>query len=172
MTIMKLLGRLKTPDLTAWSGKKTLRERMGYADVLLDLRRALYWDLAVDASEDAAVGLVNELCERAIFFANPISHTFEIRLPSDNPPRLTAEGGHVIEIMVNAFNDGSPSAKLRQLQRIRPSVRSLEEGVLWTLHLVATDRKAAEKIAWEIAVRRRINEGFLSNPHFQQAAIL
>ena len=71
-------------------------------------------------------------------------------------------------------NDGSAQGALSALRGrlgYGDKVTSLLKGVLWVLSLRAPSRDQAHALAEEIALTRRIDQGLLVNPHFQQCEI-
>jgi hypothetical protein len=51
-------------------------------------------------------------------------------------------------------------------------LRGLRRGVLWTMELNADSPEEARRLAEEIAVTRRIDQGLLLNPHYQEGRII
>jgi phosphoribosylformylglycinamidine (FGAM) synthase PurS component len=174
MTEVELLVRLKIPDVTALTAANSLRRRMGYADQLAALRRADYYRLGLNADPpENAVALAKELAERTNLFVNPNKHVFEVRLP-DETHAVGRDGVYQVEVLVTDPNDGSAQGALAALRGrlgYGGKVTSLLRGVLWVLSLRACDLEHARRMAEDIAVTRRIDQGLLVNPHFQQFAI-
>jgi hypothetical protein len=51
-------------------------------------------------------------------------------------------------------------------------VSGLSRGVLWTMELNADSPDDARRLAQEIAITRRIDQGLLLNPHYQEGRII
>jgi hypothetical protein len=174
MIEVELLVRLKIPDVTALTAANSLRRRMGYAEALQRLRRADYYRVGLNvASVDAALALARELAEQTNLFVNPNKHVYELRLPGQAAP--PSEGPtHEVEVLVTDPNDGSALGALSALQGrlgYGEKVASLTKGVLWVMDLRAPDREAAQALAQDIAVTKRIDQGLLVNPHFQECTV-
>jgi len=174
MTEVELLVRLKIPDVTALTAANSLRRRMGYAEPLQRLRRADYYRLGLNASStEEALALAKDLAENTNLFVNPNKHVYELRLP-DGTAAQSPGPTHEVEVLVTDPNDGSALGALSALQGrlgYGDKVASLTKGVLWLLDLRAADRDAAKALAEEMAVTRRINQGLLMNPHFQECTV-
>jgi phosphoribosylformylglycinamidine (FGAM) synthase PurS component len=175
MVEIELLVRLKIPDVTALTAANSLRRRMGYADRLVELRRADYYRLGLNVtSAEEARALATELAEQTNLFVNPNKHVYELREPGASTAKSSGNGTHEVEVLVTDPNDGSAESALAALQgRLGYGARvgSLVKGLLWVLRLKAADREAAKALAEEVALTRRIDQGLLVNPHFQQCAI-
>jgi phosphoribosylformylglycinamidine (FGAM) synthase PurS component len=174
MIEVELLVRLKIPDVTALTAANSLRRRMGYAGTLQRLRRADYYRLGLNAATtEAALALAKTLAEDTNLFVNPNKHAYEVRLP-DQAAEASAEAAHEVEVLVTDPNDGSAQGALSALQGrlgFGDRVASLTKGVLWLMDLRAPDHAAAKQLAEQIAVTRRIDQGLLMNPHFQQCVV-
>lgn len=175
MVEIELLVRLKIPDVTALTAANSLRRRMGYADRLLELRRADYYRLGLNVtSAEEARALATELAEQTNLFVNPNKHVYELREPGASTAESSGNGTHDVEVLVTDPNDGSAEGALAALQGrlgYGGKVSSLVKGLLWVLRLRADDREAAKALAEEIALTRRIDQGLLVNPHFQECSI-
>jgi phosphoribosylformylglycinamidine (FGAM) synthase PurS component len=175
MVEIELLVRLKIPDVTALTAANSLRRRMGYENTLVELRRADYYRIGLDVdSVEEAGELATELAEQTNLFVNPNKHVYELREPGASMAGSAGNGAHDIEVLVTDPNDGSAEAALAALQGrlgYGDKVSSLVKGLLWVLSLRADDRDAAKALAEEIALTRRIDQGLLVNPHFQECAI-
>jgi len=175
MIEVELLVRLKIPDVTALTAANSLRRRMGYGERLASLRRADYYRLGLNVeSPDEAKALAVELAERTNLFANPNKHLYEVRLPEEQGAGSATGDAYQVEVLVTDPNDGSAQGALSALQgRLGhgDKVVSLLKGVLWVLSLRADDLAQARAMAEDIAVTKRIDQGLLVNPHFQQYAV-
>jgi len=172
---VELLVRLKIPDVTALTAANSLRRRMGYAEQLASLRRADYYRLGLNVeSPDEAKALAVELAERTNLFVNPNKHLYEVRLPEEHGAGSTQGEAYEVEVLVTDPNDGSAQGVLSALRGrlgYGDQVASLLKGVLWVLSLRADDLAQARALAEEIAVTKRIDQGLLVNPHFQQCVV-
>ena len=172
---LELLVKLKVPDVTALTAKHALQRRLGYADVLVDLRRADYYRFVTEAADEAAATkLVREAAERTTLFVNPNKHSYEVRFRDDDwRVTIAGPGLYSVEVLVTELNGGG--AALREaLQAQWPGAQAIQElsaGILWTLILKAESAAQARQIAEEIAVTRRVNKGLLINPHYQECQI-
>ncbi|MBM3498153.1 MAG: phosphoribosylformylglycinamidine synthase subunit PurS [Armatimonadetes bacterium] len=174
MIEVELLVRLKIPDVTALTAANSLRRRMGYADSLERLRRADYYRLGLNAgTSEEALALARELAENTNLFVNPNKHAYQVRLPDAAAP-ASAGPVHEVEVLITDPNDGSAQGALAALRGrlgFGNQVASLTKGVLWLMDLRAADHGAAKQLAEQIAVTRRIDEGLLMNPHFQECTV-
>ncbi len=177
-TDIELRVHLKIPDVTALTAKHALQRSLGYDEWLVDLERADYWRLALEAdSEQAALDLARELAERTNLFANPNKHAYQATRagdgaaaaqdPAPSPPFR-------INVLVTSPADTSGAAACRALQGrlgYKGRVHEVTSGTLWTLTLNTTDREHAEQLAREMTVTDRIDRGLLCNPHYQDFVI-
>ena len=174
MQQVALLVRLKIPDVTALTARNALKRRMGYDRALSDLRREDYYEFEIDAeTPDAARELVGRLAEETNFFVNPNKHAFSLLSPGDAPP--TGDGTHVLRYLVTDVGDKwgeGMAATLRARGGEAERVEGLSRGVLWTMELDADSPDDARRVAEEIAITRRIDEGLLLNPHYQEGRII
>lgn len=175
MVEVELLVRLKIPDVTALTAANSLRRRMGYGDALVQLRRADYYriGLNVGSAEEGRV-LATELAEETNLFVNPNKHVYELREPGTASEESGGNGTHEVEVLVTDPRDGSAQGALTALHGrlgYGDRVSSLVKGVLWVLCLRADSREAAKTMAEEIALTKRIDQGLLVNPHFQECSI-
>jgi phosphoribosylformylglycinamidine (FGAM) synthase PurS component len=175
MVEIELLVRLKIPDVTALTAANSLRRRMGYEGGLVELRRADYYRLGLNVSSaDEARALATELAEQTNLFVNPNKHVYELREPGASTAEPSGNGMHDVEVLVTDPSDGSAEGALTALQGrlgYGEQVASLVKGLLWVLRLKADDRETAKALAEEIALTRRIDQGLLVNPHFQECSI-
>lgn len=173
MEQVELLVRLKIPDVTALTASGALRRRMGYGETLKSLKRADYYRFDVEAPDAAsALALVSEIAEKTNLFVNPNKHVFEVR--SGGHEASAGSGAQVAQVLVTDPGDGSAQGALEALAGrlgYGESVRGLLRGVLWTLELDAPDADIARRMAQEIAVTRRREQGLLMNPHFQECEV-
>ena len=174
MIEVELLVRLKIPDVTALTAANSLRRRMGYADALQRLRRADYYRFGLNAATaDEALALAGELAEDTNLFVNPNKHVYELRLP-EQTDEASAGPTQEVEVLITDPNDGSAQGALSALQGrlgYGDRVASLTRGVLWLMDLRAPDRETAKHLAEQMAVTRRIDQGLLMNPHFQECTV-
>ncbi|MBM3473331.1 MAG: phosphoribosylformylglycinamidine synthase subunit PurS [Armatimonadetes bacterium] len=174
MVEIELLVRLKIPDVTALTAANSLRRRMGYSEALQRLRRADYYQLGLNvATVDEALALAKELAEETNLFVNPNKHVYELRLPGQAAPE-SAGATHEVEVLITDPNDGSAQGALTALHgrlAYGDRVATLTKGVLWLMGLRAPDREAAKALAEQMAVTKRIDEGLLMNPHFQECVV-
>jgi len=174
MIEVELLVRLKIPDVTALTAANSLRRRMGYADALERLRRADYYRLGLSvASVDEAFALARQLAEETNLFVNPNKHVYELRLPDQAAPPSSGPTQEV-EVLITDPNDGSAQGALSALQGrlgYGDRVATLTKGVLWLMDLRAPDREAAKALAEQMAITKRIDQGLLMNPHFQECVV-
>ncbi len=166
-TPIELLVWLKIPDVTALTARRALQRRMGYGEVLADLKRADWWRLEVEAADEpAALALGHELAEQTTCFVNPNKHLYRVASHAgaiEAPDGLTAVG------VLTGF-DGDASADLTaQALRGRlgygDTVGQVERGTLWTFLLREPDLDRARALAEAMTVTSNREHGLLINPH-------
>lgn len=175
---VELRVRLKIPDVTALTAKSALQRRLGHAEALADLERADYWRLSLEAQdEEAALALGAELAEKTNLFVNPNKHTYSVS-PAGCAKAGAREAGSTppfsINVLVTSPEDALGQSARAALQgRLGYAGRVLDvaSGVLWTLTINANDEAEAERLARQMTVTERIDQGLLVNPHYQDFAI-
>ncbi|MCP4231439.1 MAG: phosphoribosylformylglycinamidine synthase subunit PurS, partial [bacterium] len=81
---IEVFVKLRVPDRVALTAQQAL-ERMGYGDRLTGLCREDYYQLLVEAKDEAeALTAVNSVVEDTPIFANPNKHTVRIE-PKQRP---------------------------------------------------------------------------------------
>ena len=172
MPKIALLVSLKIPDVTALTARNALQRRMGYAGTLKDLRREDFYSLEIEGDEASALALVTKLAEETNYFVNPNKHAFTV-CPWGDWPAEKGNGLQTVRLLVTDPADtwgAGTAAALRE--RTGGQVQSAERGIMWTLSLASDSPAAARQLAEEIAVTRRIDQGLLVNPHFQEWQLL
>lgn len=183
---LKLLVKLKIPDVTAVTAKNTLQRRMGYKDILRDLRREDYWKIKVEAKNEKEVRRLGvELAEKANIFVNPNKHTYRLEVGGQRSEdrrqkqdarrqRLGEDKLYPVRVLVSYLEDGTAHLICDTLQnRLRYGKRILEvqRGTIWTLIIRAENKRVARQIAQEITLTKDRKKGLLVNPHFQKYQI-
>ena len=178
---IELFVRLKIPDVVAITARTTLQRRMGYGEALKGLKREDFWKISVDVpSREDAERLAVELAEKTSVFVNPNkdAYTFDVLesgAHETGKAPTKRDGAWDVRVLVTSDDDAEASLTLDALQNrlgYGATIRNVERGTLWTLTLVARGAKAARRIAEEITVTRRVDQGLLVNPHYQGYAIL
>jgi phosphoribosylformylglycinamidine (FGAM) synthase PurS component len=167
---VELLVRLKVPDVVALTAANALRGRMGYGEVLAQLRRADYYLFQVQAdSAEAAVAVVQDLAEHTNLFVNPNKHAFEVRLRAPAHQVPSGDGAYEVNCLVRSLEGAAEAALLEALRKLGYGqvVTAVTAGTLWTMRLRASDAAAALRLAEEIAITRSRDQGLLANPHYQ-----
>ncbi len=172
---VELLVKLKIPDVTALTAANALRRRLGYADVLEDLKRADYYLFDVEAdSEQQALELVREIAEHTNLFVNPNKHSFEVAMwePPSEPAKV-GENLYRVRCMVRDADIDRGAALLEDLRKLGygERVKALTAGTLWIMTIRAPDPQTARNIAEEITITRSRTRGLLANPHYQVCEI-
>ncbi len=79
MQTLELLVSLKIPDVTALTAASSIRRRLGYDEVLKELRRSDYYSLDLNTTDpQVANELAHELAEKTNLFVNPNKHSYEV----------------------------------------------------------------------------------------------
>ncbi|MFQ6131266.1 MAG: phosphoribosylformylglycinamidine synthase subunit PurS [Armatimonadota bacterium] len=173
---VELRVRLKVPDVTALTARNALQRRLGHGEALVDLERADYWRLGLEAQdEEAALELATELAEKTNLFVNPNKHTYRVRpLGSTAGGQASSGPPFRINVLVTSPEDPEGAAACAALRgRLGYGDRVVEVacGVLWTLTVNAGSLSEAERLAREMAITERIDRGLLVNPHYQDVAV-
>lgn len=163
---IEMVVSLKIPDVTALTARRTLQRRMGFGEQLLDLTRADWWRLELDAPDlDAALALGRELAEQTNCFVNPNKHVYQVCERFVPPPAPT---GSVIGVLCGFHDDPAGEltlAALRGRLGYADRVYGVERGTLWLLHLAETDPARARELAEAITVTVDHRGGLLVNRH-------
>jgi phosphoribosylformylglycinamidine (FGAM) synthase PurS component len=171
MQTVELTVELKIPDLTALTAGSALRRRMAYGDALVELRRADYYRLSLNAeTETEAVKLVEKLAEDTNLFVNPNKHRYEVHAGVHNSTVEDAEGTYAVSVLITDTNGGGGAGILEALQGrlgYGDKVAEVLAGNLWVLVVKAESREQAEAIAEAATVTRSREAGLLLNPHYQ-----
>ncbi|HEY3396979.1 MAG TPA: phosphoribosylformylglycinamidine synthase subunit PurS [Armatimonadota bacterium] len=172
---IELLVTLKIPDVTALTAANTMRRRLGFAERLVDLQRADYYRLEIDAeSEQAALDQVTDLAQRTNHFVNPNKHSFAVRVATTRMTPPSRGDAYEVEVLTtDAEGDRSADLELALAndQITSGRIKAVHTGVLWTLWLRAESPQEALGLARELAVTRARDHGLLANPHFQEVRI-
>lgn len=164
---VELLVALKIPDVTAVTARQALQRRMGYGQVLADLRRADWWRLELDVpGPAAALALGRELAEQTNCFVNPNKHVYECVARVTPPP--AGDGARAVCVLTG-FRDEALAELTAQALRGRlgygERIAGLEHGTLWTLTLNEPDAARARELAERMTLSDRRDSGLLANPH-------
>ncbi len=153
--IINLRVWLKIPDAEAATVKNTLVRRMGFGDVLMDVKKERLFSIQVDSgdAEELAKSFAKELVNE-----NKESHKVLF-------DELRFEGGYVPVKVALAVEDGEAiSVRDRLRNRLGfTNVMDVKKATVWKLY-IRGDRQ--ELVAKEIA------EGLLINPHKDAYEIL
>lgn len=171
---VELFVELKVPDVVALTARDTLCRRLGWQGKLVDLKRADYWRLTVEAPSAAeAEEFVQSLAERTALFVNPNKHRFSLRVspPGEERRARQREGGlWEVQVLTGFEEDAMGELTLQALRArygVGEQVQGIQRGTCWTLWLRASDEAEAQAWAEAIVVARGRKEGLLVNPHSQ-----
>jgi len=171
---VELLVRLKIPDVTALTAANALRRRLGYGEVLADLKRADHYLFTVEASSaEEAEALVRQIAQKTTLFVNPNKHVFETRVVTGEDTVTEREGIYEVRCLVRDA-DFDPGEAMRQaLGKLGfgDKITALQAGTLWILKLRAASASQALEIARDIAITKSRSRGLFANPHYQQCLV-
>ncbi len=171
MQIVELYVELKIPDVTALSAAGAFRRRLGYDDVLRELKRGDYYRISLDVdSEDEALDIVRDMAENTNTFVNPNKHSYSIFAGHHNSVALEESSDSAVRVLVIDPVSGSGEGIMDALQGrlgYGDVIKQVVTGTLWTVVLDAEDASEAKEIAEEMAVTRSREKGLLMNPHYQ-----
>jgi|LSQX01.3.fsa_nt_gb hypothetical protein len=171
METIELIVELKIPDVTALTATSTLRQRLGYQNTLVQLKRADYYRLGLCAdSTEQALKIGRALAEQTNLFVNPLKQRYQLHAGLHNPVVSADDDTYVAHVLVSNRDNQAGDKILHALQErlgYAEQVQSVLTGTLWILLLKATDADHARDLAEQIAVTRSQHEGLLQNPHYQ-----
>jgi len=148
---------LKIPDAEAATVKNTLKRRMGFGDLLQDVKKERLFSIEVDSGDGDREGLARSFV-RELVNENKESHTVSF-------DELKFEEGYV-PVKVSLHIEDGEAISVRDRLRNRLGIKVTKEvrkATVWKLYLRGEQREAlAEKIA----------EGLLINPHKDSYEIL
>ncbi|MBN2169957.1 MAG: hypothetical protein JW819_01395 [Candidatus Krumholzibacteriota bacterium] len=182
---LELRVELKTVDLVRETAWLALTEKLGWAAVLADLRRAVLWRFELSDGDEATLraALAAEL-ERTSAFYNPNKERHHLlaggALPEGEPLAAAdalepppAPGARLWRALVWVTDEGGEQAALRRRTARRlPGLSGLRAGTLWELALRADTATMARGLAAGLALTRRRRQGLLLNPHYQEGRLL
>ncbi len=146
---------LKIPDAEAATVKNTLVRRMGFGDVLADVKKERLFSIEVDSGnpQELAKAFARELVNE-----NKESHKVLF-------DELKFEGGYVpVKVALHIEDGEAISTRDRLRNRLGfKNVVDVKKATVWKLYLKGEN---AERVAREIA------EGLLINPHKDNYEIL
>jgi phosphoribosylformylglycinamidine (FGAM) synthase PurS component len=175
MQNVELTVELKIPDVTALTAASALRRRLGYEATLVELRRADYYRLSLNAKDpEQALAIARDLAENTNLFVNPNKHRYQLAAGMHNSAVSPPEGTQAVCVLITDPDSGAGEAVLSALHGrlgYRDRVEAVLAGTLWTLMLKAENQHRARQLAEQIAVTRSQGEGLLLNPHYQKYEI-
>jgi phosphoribosylformylglycinamidine (FGAM) synthase PurS component len=146
---------LKIPDAEAATVKNTLVRRMGFNDVLADVKKERLFSIEVDSGnpEELAKAFAKELVNE-----NKESHKVLFN-------ELKFEGGYVpVKVALHIEDGEAISTRDRLRNRLGfKNVVDVKKATIWKLYIKGEN---AERVAREIA------EGLLTNPHKDSYEVL
>jgi phosphoribosylformylglycinamidine synthase subunit PurS len=146
---------LKIPDAEAATVKNTLVRRMGFNDVLADVKKERLFSIEVDSGnpEELAKAFAKELVNE-----NKESHKVLF-------DELKFEGGYVpVKVALHIEDGEAISTRERLRNRLGfKNVIDVKKATIWKLYIKDEN---AERVAREIA------EGLLTNPHKDSYEVL
>ncbi len=146
---------LSIPDAEAATVKNTLVRRMGFGDVLADVKKERLFSIEVDSGDpqELAKAFAKELVNE-----NKESHKVLF-------DELKFEGGYVpVKVALHIEDGEAISTRDRLRNRLGfKNVKNVEKATIWKLYLKGGNQ---ERVAKEIA------EGLLINPHKDSYEIL
>lgn len=161
----------KGVDPEAQTAKAALKDAL-HLETLDRLMRHDVWTVKTNFTQRGkAKKLAAFLAEKTSVFVNPNKHVYDI-LTVDKPViyaelrRLSGYHGH---IYVHNLEDAKPQFAMEHLKKIYGiSLKGLEKGVLWSVHLKEDKQSPAQlrKILNQVAMT------FFVNKHFQTYKII
>lgn len=167
-----LTTTLKTRDAVEATANHTLKNDLGYQDILARISRQDYWEIALSQRSDPSTeqALMVKLAEETRVFVNPNKHIYEI-LPLDAIAARKVEPGiYRIPVAVRSIDDRKGTSALKTLVSLYgygEQIKAIGNGVLWTLDIQAESMTKAMEIAERIVVTNHRRSGLLANPHYE-----
>ncbi|MGA9098008.1 MAG: phosphoribosylformylglycinamidine synthase subunit PurS [Methanotrichaceae archaeon] len=146
------------PDAEAATVKNTLIRRLGYGDILADVKKERLFSIDVDSGDpqELAKAFAKELVNE-----NKEGHKVLF-------DELKFEGGYVpVKVALHIEDGEAISTRDRLRNRLGfKNVVDVKKATIWKLYLKGANQEKQEKVAKEIA------EGLLTNPHKDSYEIL
>ena len=163
---LELFVTLRVVDRVALTARRTLTERLGYDDILADLKRQDYYRVAVAGDEEEALAYLREIAVNTTLFANPNKETFSVE-PVTRP--LSKEDRYVALVYPREGLFDEALCRHIAFDLGYDGVVAAGRGVAWTIELApGVDAKYVE----EILVARERTRGLLVNPHAEKYEIV
>lgn len=163
---LELFVTLRVVDRVALTARQTLTDRLGYGNILVDLKRRDYYRVAIAGDEAAALAYLHEIAESTTEFANPNKETFSVQ-PVERP--LSKESSYVALVYPREGLFDEAFCRHLSLELGYDGVVAAGRGVAWTIELApGADPKYVE----DILVARERSRGLLANPHGENYEIV
>lgn len=171
---IELCVRLKGADLVALTARNTLRQDLGYEDILEGLEREDHWSIRVQAEDgEESKRLAERLASKTKLFVNPNKHTYRIGRREKREERRK-EGIYEIWVLVNFIEDKEGELTCETLRSTYGlgNIIGVRRGTLWKMDIRAQNEEEARGLAEEMTFVRSVNKGLLVNPHSQSYTLL
>ena len=163
---LELFVTLRVVDRIALTARRTLTDRLGYGDILADLKRQDYYRVAVAGEEAAALAYLSEIAAGTTVFANPNKETFIVQTV-ERP--LSKDDSYVALVYPREGLFDESLCRHLAIELGYDAVVAAGRGVAWTIKLApGADPKYVE----EILVARERSRGLLANPHAENYEIV
>ncbi|MFQ5808964.1 MAG: hypothetical protein ACE5JM_05025, partial [Armatimonadota bacterium] len=136
------------------------------------------------ASPEDALSLATDLAENTNLFVNPNKHSYSVAVvPRELRAAAATEGSgrsaasgepYEVRVLITSPDDAGGETTCQALQGrlgYGDKVADVRRGTLWILTINAADAAEARRIAEQMTITRRIDEGLLLNPHYQECEI-
>jgi phosphoribosylformylglycinamidine (FGAM) synthase PurS component len=163
---LELFVTLRVVDRVALTARQTLADRLGYGDILADLKRQDYYRVAVAGEEAEALAYLRDIAESTTLFANPNKETFTVQTV-ERP--LSKDDSYVALVYPREGLFDESLCRHLALELGFDGVVAAGRGVAWTIELA---RGADPKYVEEILVARERSRGLLANPHAENYEIV
>lgn len=153
-------------DRVALTARQTLRDRLGYEGVLLDLARSDYYRLAIADKAEQALSYVRTLVSQTAVFVNPTKETARVALFT----RPLSQNDTYVALVYpreGLYDDRLCRRLVFDLGY--DNVVAAGRGVAWYLTL---NPGASRSLVEDILVTRRRDQGLLVNPHAEDFEIV
>lgn len=159
---IEMMVSLLIPDTTALTAFHTL-ERMGFGA----LRKLVREDHFRISAKDQDFRMISDELGKVDILVNANKNTYKTKLAEKPFSDGQEDGMLTVKILVrDKDSDGGSLLGILRNRLDLKDIKSIEKGVLWTLHLEGVSEDEGKAIAKEIA------DKLLSNRHYQEYRIV
>ena len=176
--IIEIRVRLKTSDLISSTAFTTLKEDMGWKEIINSLFREEIWKIKVSTTREKAEEIGEELTQKVKIFINPNKHLWDLKiLQEEETPCLEGEGkgNYLAEVLTWWLEDARERIAFDSLKSTwgyGEIIKEVKRGEIWKLNLKADSLVQAKEYVEDIVVSKKQDKGLIINPHSQGYKLL